>query len=148
MTLTFEKRHPHFVAEVSPIDLRTVHDAATWAKGLRPLGLPGQRLERPGKAVALLDPPCVSPRIRTPGGASDGWEDPPMVRGRALGRLAVLVFVAAAGTAGCVAVPVGPPVIVGPPVVVAPAPAYRYYPHYGYRYYPHDGYRGYHRPWR
>jgi alpha-ketoglutarate-dependent 2,4-dichlorophenoxyacetate dioxygenase len=29
MALTFRKLHPHFVAEVSPIDLRRVHDAAT-----------------------------------------------------------------------------------------------------------------------
>jgi alpha-ketoglutarate-dependent 2,4-dichlorophenoxyacetate dioxygenase len=29
MTLTFRKLHPHFVAEVSPIDLRQVHDPET-----------------------------------------------------------------------------------------------------------------------
>ena len=29
MTLTFKKLHPHFVAEVSPVDLRRVHDAET-----------------------------------------------------------------------------------------------------------------------
>src|SRR5262252_7498343 len=32
MTLTFRKLHPHFVAEVSPIDLRQVHDAETLAR--------------------------------------------------------------------------------------------------------------------
>jgi len=32
MALTFRKLHPHFVAEVSPIDLRTVHDPATLAE--------------------------------------------------------------------------------------------------------------------
>ncbi len=31
MALTFRKLHPHFVAEVSPIDLRRVHDAETLA---------------------------------------------------------------------------------------------------------------------
>src|SRR5262249_5144389 len=31
MTLTFRKLHPHFVAEVSPIDLRQVHHAGTLA---------------------------------------------------------------------------------------------------------------------
>jgi alpha-ketoglutarate-dependent 2,4-dichlorophenoxyacetate dioxygenase len=29
MALTFEKLHPHFVAEASPVDLRQVHDAET-----------------------------------------------------------------------------------------------------------------------
>jgi alpha-ketoglutarate-dependent 2,4-dichlorophenoxyacetate dioxygenase len=32
MTLTFQKLHPCFAAEVSPIDLRAVHDAATLAE--------------------------------------------------------------------------------------------------------------------
>ena len=32
MPLTFQTLHPHFVAEVSPIDLRAVHDAATLAQ--------------------------------------------------------------------------------------------------------------------
>src|SRR5689334_318329 len=32
MTLTFQKLHPCFAAEVSPVDLRTVHDAATLAE--------------------------------------------------------------------------------------------------------------------
>ncbi|HEX2438011.1 MAG TPA: TauD/TfdA family dioxygenase [Methylomirabilota bacterium] len=32
MTLTFHKLHPCFAAEVSPIDLRTVHDATTLAE--------------------------------------------------------------------------------------------------------------------
>ncbi|HUF91783.1 MAG TPA: TauD/TfdA family dioxygenase [Candidatus Limnocylindria bacterium] len=32
MALTFRKLHPHFVAEVSPIDLRHVHDAPTLAQ--------------------------------------------------------------------------------------------------------------------
>ena len=32
MALTFRKLHPHFVAEVSPIDLRAVHDAETLAR--------------------------------------------------------------------------------------------------------------------
>jgi alpha-ketoglutarate-dependent 2,4-dichlorophenoxyacetate dioxygenase len=32
MTLTFRKLHPHFVAEVSAIDLRCVHDAETLAR--------------------------------------------------------------------------------------------------------------------
>ena len=32
MGLSFRKLHPHFVAEVSPIDLRRVHDAATLAE--------------------------------------------------------------------------------------------------------------------
>ncbi|HEY7365895.1 MAG TPA: TauD/TfdA family dioxygenase [Methylomirabilota bacterium] len=32
MTLTFRKRHPHFVAEVGPVDLRRVHDADTLAQ--------------------------------------------------------------------------------------------------------------------
>jgi alpha-ketoglutarate-dependent 2,4-dichlorophenoxyacetate dioxygenase len=31
MALTFRKLHPHFVAEVSPVDLRRVHDAETLA---------------------------------------------------------------------------------------------------------------------
>src|SRR5262245_28337483 len=31
MALTFEKLHPHFAAEVGPIDLRRVHDAETLA---------------------------------------------------------------------------------------------------------------------
>jgi alpha-ketoglutarate-dependent 2,4-dichlorophenoxyacetate dioxygenase len=31
VTLSFRKLHPHFVGEVSPIDLRRVHDAATLA---------------------------------------------------------------------------------------------------------------------
>jgi alpha-ketoglutarate-dependent 2,4-dichlorophenoxyacetate dioxygenase len=31
MALTFRKLHPHFVAEVSPVDLRQVHDAETLA---------------------------------------------------------------------------------------------------------------------
>jgi alpha-ketoglutarate-dependent 2,4-dichlorophenoxyacetate dioxygenase len=32
MSLAFKKLHPHFVAEVSPVDLRTVHDAETLAR--------------------------------------------------------------------------------------------------------------------
>ena len=32
MTPTFRKLHPHFVAEVSPIDLRRIHDAETLAR--------------------------------------------------------------------------------------------------------------------
>ena len=32
MELTFRKLHPHFVAEVSPVDLRRVHDAGTLAR--------------------------------------------------------------------------------------------------------------------
>jgi alpha-ketoglutarate-dependent 2,4-dichlorophenoxyacetate dioxygenase len=32
MALTFRKLHPHFVAEVSPVDLKTVHDAETLAR--------------------------------------------------------------------------------------------------------------------
>jgi alpha-ketoglutarate-dependent 2,4-dichlorophenoxyacetate dioxygenase len=32
MPLTFQKLHPHFVAEVSHVDLRTVHDPATLAR--------------------------------------------------------------------------------------------------------------------
>ena len=32
MSLTFRKLHPHFVAEVSPVDLRRVHDRATLAE--------------------------------------------------------------------------------------------------------------------
>jgi alpha-ketoglutarate-dependent 2,4-dichlorophenoxyacetate dioxygenase len=32
MTLTFRKLHPHFVAEVSPVDLRRVHDGETLAR--------------------------------------------------------------------------------------------------------------------
>ncbi len=32
MTLTFRKLHPHFVAEVSPVDLRRVHDRETLAE--------------------------------------------------------------------------------------------------------------------
>jgi alpha-ketoglutarate-dependent 2,4-dichlorophenoxyacetate dioxygenase len=32
VSLSFQKLHPHFVAEVSPIDLRRVHDAATLAE--------------------------------------------------------------------------------------------------------------------
>ena len=32
MNLTFRKLHPHFVAEVSPLDLRCVHDAPTLAR--------------------------------------------------------------------------------------------------------------------
>jgi alpha-ketoglutarate-dependent 2,4-dichlorophenoxyacetate dioxygenase len=32
MALTFRKLHPHFVAEVSPVDLRRVHDAETLAQ--------------------------------------------------------------------------------------------------------------------
>ena len=34
MALTFRKLHPHFVAEVGPVDLRTVHDPETLA-GIR-----------------------------------------------------------------------------------------------------------------
>ena len=34
MALTFRKLHPHFVAEVGPIDLRGVHDPDTLA-GIR-----------------------------------------------------------------------------------------------------------------
>jgi alpha-ketoglutarate-dependent 2,4-dichlorophenoxyacetate dioxygenase len=32
MALTFDKLHPHFVAEVGPVDLRQVHDAQTLAE--------------------------------------------------------------------------------------------------------------------
>ena len=32
MTVTFRRLHPHFAAEVGPIDLRSVHDAATLAQ--------------------------------------------------------------------------------------------------------------------
>ncbi len=32
MALTFRKLHPHFVAEVSPVDLKRVHDAETLAR--------------------------------------------------------------------------------------------------------------------
>jgi alpha-ketoglutarate-dependent 2,4-dichlorophenoxyacetate dioxygenase len=32
MSLTFRRLHPHFFAEASPVDLRTVHDAATLAR--------------------------------------------------------------------------------------------------------------------
>jgi alpha-ketoglutarate-dependent 2,4-dichlorophenoxyacetate dioxygenase len=32
MALQFRRRHPHFVAEVSPVDLRQVHDAETLAE--------------------------------------------------------------------------------------------------------------------
>src|SRR5919204_5518325 len=32
MALTFRKLHPHFVAEVGPVDLRRVHDAETLAE--------------------------------------------------------------------------------------------------------------------
>jgi alpha-ketoglutarate-dependent 2,4-dichlorophenoxyacetate dioxygenase len=32
MTLTFRRLHPHFVAEVSPVDLRRVHDPETLAR--------------------------------------------------------------------------------------------------------------------
>ncbi len=32
MALTFRKLHPHFVAEVGPVDLRQVHDPATLAR--------------------------------------------------------------------------------------------------------------------
>ena len=32
MPLTFRRRHPHFVAEVSPVDLRRVHDRETLAQ--------------------------------------------------------------------------------------------------------------------
>jgi len=32
MSLTYRKLHPHFAAEVSPVDLRRVHDAATLAE--------------------------------------------------------------------------------------------------------------------
>jgi alpha-ketoglutarate-dependent 2,4-dichlorophenoxyacetate dioxygenase len=32
MTLTFRRLHPHFVAEVSPVDLRRVHDQETLAR--------------------------------------------------------------------------------------------------------------------
>ena len=32
MTITFKKLHPTFMAEVSPIDLRKVHDAASLAQ--------------------------------------------------------------------------------------------------------------------
>ena len=32
MSLTFEKLHPHFAAEVGPVDLRRVHDPETLAE--------------------------------------------------------------------------------------------------------------------
>ena len=32
MPLQFRRLHPHFVAEVSPVDLRRVHDAETLAE--------------------------------------------------------------------------------------------------------------------
>jgi hypothetical protein len=69
---------------------------------------------------------------------------------RSLGRLAAVVglTVIALAAAGCIAVPVGPPVAVAPPVVVVPRarPAYGYYGGYYGHYRPY-GYRYYNQGW-
>lgn len=72
-----------------------------------------------------------------------------MPRAGALRRLSLgllLTATAAAGTAGCVLVPVPEPLAVGPPVIVAPtpvivAPRPHHYYRGGYRGHPHRGHR-------
>ena len=66
MALRFERLHKHFVAQVSPIDLRRVHDPETLAEILERLQSLEQRLNGP--------PGAAVPRVPL---AGSGWGAPP-----------------------------------------------------------------------